>query len=206
MQQPRRSHRTTLAVGLMIGASLGIIEYTIIRGFGSAGLIINFVVLLCLAGFRGYQTSAKTGKVGSGALVGFLIGLISSVVLSVIVVIYVLVNVDALRQYLQQIDNNLNQGITYTNSLVIGSVVLLLVIVAVVSCLIGWGAGAIGGAISKRRTPAPPFPPQYQGAIYIPPPPYPPQGYAPLLQNTPQGYVSPPTYPPPGASEYIPPQ
>lgn len=210
MLQPRRSH-PTLLIGLASGAGLGFVEITTYRGFGSTGLIIDVVLLLAIAGLMGYRASSKTGKVGSAVLVGFLIGLISSVVFSVIAVGYVLANIDALRQYLQENANNLNQGITYTNSLVIGSLVLILVIVAVVSCLLGLGAGALGGAIGKRRIPAQAVPPQPQGAMYVPPPPYPPQYQAagsvpPPPPYWPQEVAPPVLYSPPAASEYIPPQ
>jgi hypothetical protein len=183
--QPRSGH-PALLYGLSSGAIIaiiGIIFYLALRGLG---LIIAFLLLLLIVGFVGYRVSARTGRVSSAVLAGFLSGLISCVILSVVTIVFVLANMNLVLQDLQQRADALNQGITYTNGLVIGSVIILMVVVTIVVCLVALGAGAIGGAIGKGRAQVPPS--RYQGSMYTPPSPYPPQEYAP---PSPQGYFTP---------------
>ncbi len=183
--QPRSGH-PALLYGLSSGAIIaiiGILFYIALRGLG---LIIAFLLFLFIVGFLGHAVSARTGRVSSAVLAGFLSGLTSFVILSVATVIFVLVNMNLVLQDLQQRADALNQGITYTNGLVIGSVIIVMVIVTIVGCLVALGVGAIGGAIGKGRAQVPPS--QYQGSMYMPPSLYPPQEYAP---PSPQGYFTP---------------
>jgi uncharacterized protein YqgC (DUF456 family) len=183
--QPRSGH-PALLYGLSSGviiALIGIIFYLALHGLG---IIIAFLLLLLIVGFVGYRVSARTGRVSSAVLAGFLSGLISCVILSVAIIMFVLANMNLVLQDLQQRADALNQGITYTNGLVIASTIILMVIVTIVVCLVALGVGAIGGAIGKGRAQVPP--PQYQGSMYMPPSPYPPQEYAP---PSPQGYFTP---------------
>src|SRR6266851_409677 len=168
--QPRSGH-PALLYGLSSGAIIA---------------IIGILLFLFIVGFLGHAVSARTGRVSSAVLAGFLSGLTSFVILSVATVIFVLVNMNLVLQDLQQRADALNQGITYTNGLVIGSVIIVMVIVTIVGCLVALGVGAIGGAIGKGRAQVPPS--QYQGSMYMPPSPYPPQEYAP---PSPQGYFTP---------------
>ena len=183
--QPRSGHPALLyglGAGVII-ALIGIIFYLALHGLG---LIIAFLLLLLIVGFVGYRVSARTGRVSSAVLAGFLSGLISCVILSVAIVMFVLGNMNLVLQDLQQRADALNQGITYTNGLVIASTIILMVIVTIVVCLVALGVGAIGGAIGKGRAQVPPS--RYQGSMYMPPSPYPPQEYAP---PSPQGYFTP---------------
>src|SRR5258707_1592265 len=183
---PPRSGHPALLYGLSSGAIIaiiGILFYIALRGLG---LIIAFLLFLFIVGFLGYAASARTGRVSSAVLAGFLSGLMSFVILSVATVIFVLVNMNLVLQDLQQRADALNQGITYTNGLVIGSVIIVMVIVTIVGCLVALGVGAIDGAIWQRRAHVPTL--RYHGPMYIPPSPYPPQEYAP---PSPQGYFTP---------------
>jgi hypothetical protein len=205
--QPRSGH-PALLYGLSAGviiALIGIIFYLALHGLG---LIIAFLLLLFIVGFVGYRVSARTGRVSSAVLAGFLSGLISCVILSVATVMFVLGNMNLVLQDLQQRADALNQGITYTNGLVIGSVIILMIVVTIVVCLVALGVGAIGGAIGKGRAQVPPS--QYQGSMYMPPSPYPPQGYAPpspqgYFTPFPQGYAPPQEYIAPPPQGYTPP-
>ena len=183
--QPRSGHPALLyglGAGVII-ALIGIIFYLARHGLG---LIIAFLLLLFIVGFVGYRVSVRTGRVSSAVLAAFLSGLISCVILSVAIIMFVLGNMNLVLQDLQQRADALNQGITYTNGLVIASVIILMVIVTIVVCLVALGVGAIGGAIGKGRAQVPPS--RYQGSMYMPPSPYPPQEYAP---PSPQGYSTP---------------
>src|SRR5258708_20290067 len=174
--EPRSGHPAVL-YGLSSGAIIaiiGILFYIALRGLG---LIIAFLLFLFIVGFLGYAASARTGRVSSAVLAGFLSGLMSFVILSVATVIFVLVNMNLVLQDLQQRADALNQGITYTNGLVIGSVIIVMVIVTIVGCLVALGVAAFGGAIGTRRSQLPPS--HYQGSMDMPPSPYPPQQHAP---------------------------
>src|SRR5260370_13648481 len=169
--QPRSGH-PALLYGLSSGAIIAIIGILFYIAFRGLGLIIAFLLFLFIVGFLGHAVSARTGRVSSAVLAGFLSGLMSFVILSVATVIFVLVNMNLVLQDLQQRADALNQGITYTNGLVIGSVIIVMVIVTIVGCLVALGVGAIGGAIAKVRAQVPPS--QHQGPPYMPPSPYPP--------------------------------
>ncbi len=176
-----RSGNPALQNGLLFGMFLGIVEILLSFLLGGIGLIINALLFLFIVGYAGYRASARTGRVSTGLLAGLLVGLLSSVIATIPLLIYYLSNIDAFRVQLQQemAANNMYQGITLTNNLVIASVILLLVILVVGATLLGMGVGSIGGAIGKGRAPRqpvlqypypmPPYPPQ----SYVPPPPQP---------------------------------
>ena len=195
-----RSGNPALRNGLQIGIILGIIEILFTFLLGGTGLIINVLLFLFIVGYAGYRASARTGKVSTGLLAGMLVGLLSSVIANIPLLVYYLSNIDAFRARLQQemAANNLYQGITFTNNLVIVRVILLLVVLVVGATLLGLGVGSIGGAIGKDRAPRPPalqypYPmPPYPPQRYVPPPPQPYQPYQP--PSTPHDYTSPEAY------------
>jgi hypothetical protein len=194
--QPR-SGNPALQNGLRSGMILGIVEIVLTYLLGGVGLIISILLFLCIAGYAGYRASTRTGKVSTGLLAGLLAGLFSSVIATIPLLIYYLSNIDALRTLLQQQmpANNLSQGITLTNNLVIASVILFLVLLVAVATLLGLGAGSIGGAIGKGQAPPAPVPRPpsfilpYPPQRYTPPPP---QVYQP--STPPRDYTSPEAY------------
>ena len=198
-----RSGNPALQNGLLFGVILGAIEVVLPLTLGSLGYLICLIFYLGMIGFAGYRASARSGKVSTGLVAGLLAGLFSSIIGSLGVFIYILPNIDTFRQAMQQNATTFNQGyaINYTNNVVIGLLVLVLVFVIIGSSLLALGIGAIGGAIGKGKapvfpTPAPPYPYPYPGQYpdprYMPPPAYPPQEYIP-----PQAYPpSPQNYPP----------
>jgi hypothetical protein len=207
MQVQTRSGNPALQNGLLFGVILGAIEVVFSLILGNVGFLICLIFYLGIIGFAGYRASARTGKVSTGLVAGLLVGLFSSIIGSLGLFIYILPNIDTLRQQLQQNATTLNQGfvINYTNNVVIGLVVLLLVILILGSSLLALGIGAIGGAIGKGKAPVPPAPPypypgQYPDPRYMPPPAYPPQEYMP-----PQAYPPSPQNYPPSPQEYMPP-
>ena len=198
MQVQTRSGNPALQNGLLFGVILGVIEVVFSLTVGNVGFLISLIFYLGIIGFAGYRASARTGKVSTGLVAGLLAGLFSSIIGSLGLFLYLLPNLDTLRQQLQQNATTFNQGVSinYTNNVVIGLVVLLLVIMILGSSLLALGLGAIGGAIGKGKAPVPPYPypGQYPDPRYMPPPAYPPQEYIPP-QNyppLPQDYMSPP--------------
>jgi hypothetical protein len=208
MQMQTRSGNPALQNGLLFGVILGAMEVVFSLTLGNVGFLICLIFYLGIIGFAGYRASARSGKVSTGLVAGLLAGLFSSIIGSLGLFLYLLPNLDTLRNLLQQQATTLNQGfvINYTNNVVIGLVLLLLVIMILGSSLLALGIGAIGGAIGKGRAPVAPAPPypypgQYPDPRYMPPPAYPPQEYIPpqtyppLPQNyppLPQDYMSPP--------------
>lgn len=198
MQMQTRSSNPALQNGLLFGVILGAIEVVLTLTLGNIGFLICLIFYLGMIGFAGYRASARTGKVSTGLVAGLLAGLFSAIIGSLGLFLYLLPNLDTLRQQLQQQATTFNQGvvINYTNNVVIGLVVLLLVILILGSSLLALGIGAIGGAIGKGNAPVPPAPPYpypYPDPKYMPPPAYPPQEYIP-----PQAY-------PPSPQDYMPP-
>ena len=201
-----RSGKPALQNGLLFGMILGIVEIVLFFLLGTLGFIINILLFLFLVGYAGYRASARSGKVSTGLVAGLLVGLLSSVIASIPLLIYYLSNIDSFRVQLQHqmATNNLYQGVTITNNLVIASLILFLVLLVGVATLLGLGVGSIGGAIGKGqaalpRTAQPPYAmPPYQPQAYAPPPL---QEYKPFY---PQGeYTSPEAYMPP--QEHTPP-
>ena len=194
------SGHPALQNGLLFGIVLGIVEILLSFLLDGTGLIISVLLFLFIVGYAGYRASARTGKVSTGLLAGLLVGLLSSVIANIPLLVYYLSNIDGFRVQLQKemAANNMYQGITLTNNLVIATVILLLVMLVVGATLLGLGVGSIGGAIGKGRAPRPPvmqypYPmPPYPPPIYVPPSPQPYQPYQP--PSTPHDYTSPEAY------------
>lgn len=196
MQQARLG-KPALQNGLLFGLTLGVAEIVLSYLLGTPGLLISVLLYLFMVGFAGYRASTRTGKVSTGLVAGLFAGLFSSIIATIPLVVYYLSNIDAFRVQLQQqmTASNLNQGITITNSLVIASVILFLVVVVAGATLLGLGIGSIGGAIGKGQAGSPPMS-QYPSYTR---PSYPPQGIA---TPPPQGYTPPP--PPQTYQEFVP--
>jgi hypothetical protein len=206
-----RSRHPALDNGLLFGIALGIVEIVLSLLLGAPGLIINVLLFLFIVGYAGYRAASRSGKVSTGLVAGLLVGLFSSVIACIPLLIYYLSNIDAFRVQLQKemAASNLSQGFTLTNSLVITSVIVFLVIVVAGATLLGLGVGSIGGAIGKGRAEVQPSPvvqfpsatPAYPPQTYAPPPP---QAYKPIY---PEGdYTSPETYMLPQENSTPPPQ
>ncbi|HLL79482.1 MAG TPA: hypothetical protein VKT25_08285 [Ktedonobacteraceae bacterium] len=176
MESVPRTSSPALRQGLIFGVILAVVEIAFsflsqIIALGLLGSIIALVIYLVFGILAGQRASALTGKVGTGVLAGFLAGLIASVISSIVSIILTLTNIDAIRQNAQQIANQQGLHITYTNALVIQSVILALVFVIILSSLIALGGGAIGGYIGRSRAPVAQTP--YEESMFMPPPPPP---------------------------------
>ncbi len=204
-----RSGNPALHNGLLFGMLLGIVEIVLYFLFGTLGLILSLLLFPFLVGYAGYRASTCTGKVSTGIVAGVLVGLLSSVIASLPLLLYILTNSDAIRVQVQQqvAGNSMYQGVTVTNTLILASVILFLVVLVAGATLLGLGVGSIGGAIGKGQAQPPPMT-QYPTSM----PPYPPQGYAPPPPQEykplyPQGdYTSPEAYMPPKENTPPPPQ
>ncbi len=192
-----RSGNPALHNGLLFGMILGIVEIVLYFLFGTLGLILSLLFFLFLVGYAGYRASTCTGKVSTGVVAGVLVGLLSSVIASIPLLLYILTNSDAIRVQVQQqiAGNSMYQGVTVTNTLMLASVILFLLVLVAGATLLGLGIGSIGGVLGKRQAPSPPVPqspsslPPYLPQANIPPPP---QVYTPL--SPPLDYTSPEAY------------
>lgn len=197
-----RPRNPALQYGLIFGVFLGLVEiavYYLGGSLGVASLLINLILFLLITGYAGYRASTRTGRVSIGLLAGLLAGLFSSVIASLPLIVYYLSSIDALRVELQQqmAASGMSQGVTLTNSMVIASVILFMVILVIGAALVGLAAGSIGGAIGKGQAPQQPQQPQqWQPPMPQYPyrmPPYPQQQYTPQPPPSPP---SPQTYEP----------
>ncbi len=192
-----RSGNPALHNGLLFGMILGIVEIVLYFLFGTLGLILSLLLFLFLVGYAGYRASTCTGKVSTGGVAGVLVGLLSSVIASLPLLLYILTNSDAIRVQVQQqiAGNSMYHGVTVTNTLMLASVILFLVVVVAGATLLGLGVGSIGGVLGKRQAPSPPVPqshsslPPYPPQANLPPPPH---VYTPL--SPPLDYTSPEAY------------
>ena len=192
-----RSGNPALHNGLLFGMILGIVEIVLYFLFGTLGLILSLLFFLFLVGYAGYRASTSTGMVSTGAVAGVLVGLLSSVIASIPLLLYILTNSDAIRVQVQQqiAGNSMYQGVTVTNTLILASVILFLLVLVAGATLLGLGIGSIGGVLGKRQAPSPPVPqspsslPPYLPQANIPPQP---QVYTPL--SLPLDYTSPEAY------------
>jgi hypothetical protein len=192
-----RSDNPALHNGLLFGMILGIVEIVLYFLFGTLGLILSLLLFLFLVGYAGYRASTCTGKVSTGVVAGVLVGLLSSVIASIPLLLYILTNSDAIRVQVQQqiAGNSMYQGVTVTNTLMLASVILFLLVLVAGATLLGLGIGSIGGVLGKRQAPSPPVPqspsslPPYLPQANIPPPQ---QVYTPL--SPPLDYTSPEAY------------
>jgi hypothetical protein len=205
-----RSGNPALHNGLLFGMLLGIVEIVLYLLFGTLGLILSLLLFLFLVGYAGYRASTCTGKVSTGGVAGVLVGLLSSVIASLPLLLYILTNSDAIRMQVQQqiAGNSMYQGVTVTNTLMLASVILFLVVLVAGATLLGLGVGSLGGVLGKRQAPSPPVPqspsslPPYLPQANIPPPPHVYQPLSlPLDYTSPEAYMLPQehTQPPPPA-------
>jgi hypothetical protein len=196
--------------GVIFGLILGAIRIILaLLPIGIIGTIIE--VLVWLIGFFliGIFASRRTGRVGTGALMGLVTGLIGGLIAVIFAVIQIAANAPEITNALHQAAINAkNQGQTISQSelraiAVVGIVIGLIVTVGFELGL-GAGIGALGGLVgrSQARPPAsmPPAdnmwtpPPSY-------PPSYPPDAPPPVADNQ---WTPPPTYPPPPSQYYGP--
>ena len=192
-----RSGNPALHNGLLFGMLLGIFEIVLYFLFGTLGLMISLLLFLFIVGYAGYRASTSTGKVSTGGVAGALVGLLSSVIASTPLLLYMLTNRDAIRVQVQQqlAGNSMYQGVIVTNTLILASVMLFLVVVVAGATLLGLAVGSLGGVLGKPQAPSLPVPqspsslPPYLPQANIPPPP---QVYTPLSPQL--DYTSPEAY------------
>jgi hypothetical protein len=184
MESATRSGSPALRQGLIFGIILAvaIIAFSFISDFLGSILISDllglaiYVVIGLLAGRR---ASSKTGRIGTGVLAGLLAGLIGSIISSILPLALTFSNLDQARQGFQQAANQAGLHVTYTNDLVIQTVVLQLVFAAVLAALLTLGGGALGGYFGRGRAPVPQQQ-EYQEAMFEPPSPTPPEDETPV--------------------------
>jgi hypothetical protein len=179
MQQPTTtstrspSLRQGLLFGLILGLVLAIIDviasFVDLGGAGLAVSVVTFLLALAVYFFAGMRASQQTGRLITGLLAGLWAGLVSSLISFLATLIITLMTIDAIRARAQALSAQQHVQIQYTNSLIIGSTVVVGLLVVGFYVLVGLGMGSIGGAIGKRRANIPVR--AYEEAMFQPPPP-----------------------------------
>jgi hypothetical protein len=167
------SLRQGLLFGLILGLALAVIDViTSFVDLGGAGLAVSsvtFLLSLAVYFFAGMRASQQTGKLTTGLLAGSWAGLVSSLLSFLATLLITLTTIDAIRARLQAVAAQQHVQIQYTNSLIIGSAVVVGLLVVGFYILVGLGMGSVGGAIGKRRANIPVR--AYEEAMFQPPPP-----------------------------------
>jgi hypothetical protein len=162
-----RVRNPALRQGLIFGTILGFILLVI--SFFSSGLTITLILCLLAAFIAGMRASQETGRITTGTLAGLWTGLIGIFIPSIISIVLLLINIDAVRKSAQDAANKLsNHPIIYTNSLLLGGLLINFVILLALGVLLGVLGGAIGGSFGRRRAPLPPAE-EYHEAMFEPP-------------------------------------
>ena len=149
-----RVRNPALRQGLIFGIILGVILLAL--SFISTNFFITLALILLAAFLAGRRASQETGRITTGTLAGLWTGLIGIFIPSIISVILVLINIDAYRNSIQTAADKQHQHITYTNSMVIASLLINVLFLIVLGVLPGVIGGALGGNISRRRAHLPP--------------------------------------------------
>ena len=167
------SLRQGLLFGLILGLVLAVIDViTSLVDLGGAGLAVSsvtFLLSLAVYFFAGMRASQQTGKLTTGLLAGSWAGLVSSLLSFLATLLITFTTIDAIRARLQAVAAQQHVQIQYTNSLIIGSSVVVGLLVVGFYILVGLGMGSVGGAIGKRRANIPVR--AYEEAMFQPPPP-----------------------------------
>jgi ABC-type transport system involved in cytochrome bd biosynthesis fused ATPase/permease subunit len=150
-----RVRNPALRQGLIFGIILGVILLAL--SFISTNFFITLALILLAAFLAGRRASQETGRITTGTLAGLWTGLIGIFIPSIISVILVLINIDAYRNSIQTAADKQHQHITYTNSMVITSLLINVLFLIVLGVLPGVIGGALGGNISRRRAHLPPI-------------------------------------------------
>ena len=150
-----RVRNPALRQGLIFGIILGVILLAL--SFISTNFFITLALILLAAFLAGRRASQETGRITTGTLAGLWTGLIGIFIPSIISVILVLINIDAYRNSIQTAADKQHQHITYTNSMVIASLLINVLFLIVLGVLPGVIGGALGGNISRRRAHLPPI-------------------------------------------------
>jgi hypothetical protein len=173
MESAPRTGNPAIRQGLIFGIILAVvvIAFTFLAQVLPLGALNGIIVLAIYIIFgliAGRRASALTGRMATGVLAGFLAGLIGSMIPSIIGLVFDLFNIDAVRQAFQQAANRQGVHVTYTNALVIQSIILGLIFNVVLYSLIALVGGAIGGFMGRSRAPLPQQQ-EYQESMFVPP-------------------------------------
>ncbi len=178
--------------GLLFGGGLAVLlvlnfVFETLTGNSLGGII---VVLAALAAYlvAGMRAAQATGRMQSGLIAGLVTGLFSSLVNAVVVIALSFVFVDRLRDAAQKAADALGvRTVHYTNTMILTSEVIGVLLGAAFATALGLGLGALGGNIGKSRAPLPQQ--AYQESFYqgiSPSPQYPPMPQQTLEPEPPQ--------------------
>ncbi len=161
MQSTSMQGRPALNQGIIFGAIVGVIliVYLLLNYIvynATLTLIVgiaSFLVELGLYAFAGYRASAQTGRTGTGAIAGLYTGLIGGLIGAITATILLFVFVDTARIRAQGLITDPAAKQIYTNSFVITTGVIAILIGLALAIGYGAGLGAIGGVLGRRRAP-----------------------------------------------------
>lgn len=160
----RKVGHPVLLTGLLFGVGLGCIEVVliIVANLTQAELANMALIVVALVAFllAGWQASAQTGLLSSGAYAGLLTGIISAIILFVGNMIFTNTHVEQLRQIYQAASDNAivtqtYQGVVqqyqYTDGVIIEVAVIAGVVSVILSFFAGLGLGVVGGYLGSKR-------------------------------------------------------
>ena len=155
---PRRGNAAFIwKWGVIFGVILGAIQIIIsLLSLGLPGTIIE--VLIWLIGFFliGMFAARRTGRVGTGALVGLITGLIGGLIAVIFAIIQITANGPEITQALNQAAHNAHQqgqNISLSELRTIATVGIVIGLIVTVAFELGLGAGigALGGLAGRRQ-------------------------------------------------------
>ena len=144
-----RVRNPALRQGLIFVIILGVILLAI--SFIFTNFYITLFLILIASFLAGTRASQETGRITTGTLAGLWTGLIGMFIPSIISVIFVLVNIDSYLKSLQAAADKQHQHITYTNSIVLTSLLINALFLLILGILPGAIGGLLGGIFGSRR-------------------------------------------------------
>ncbi len=140
--------------GAIYGVILGVIQIILSQlSFVSHKAILDFLVWLIGFFLIGMFAASRTGRVGTGALVGLVTGLISGLIVVLFGIIQITGNNPQITQALNQAAQNAQQRskLLSPTEIRILAIVGSLIVNEAIELSLGSGIGALGGLLGRRQ-------------------------------------------------------
>lgn len=165
--------------GVIFGIILGAIQIILsLLSLGIIGTVIE--VLVWLIGFFliGIFAARRTGRVGTGALMGLVTGLIGGLIAVIFAIIQITANGPEITRTIDQaVSSAQRQGrhisLSEVRAIAIVGIVIGLIVTVGFELGLGAGIGALGGLVGRSQA-RPPAPTPTSDNMWTPPPTYPP--------------------------------
>lgn len=166
--------------GVIFGIILGAIQIILsLLSLGTIGTIIE--VLVWLIGFFliGIFAARRTGRVGTGALMGLVTGLIGGLIVVIFAIIQISANGPEITRAIDQaVSSAQRQGrhisLSEVRAIAIVGIVIGLIVTVGFELGLGAGIGALGGLVGRSQA-RPVAPPPAADNMWTPPPTFPQQ-------------------------------